>query len=184
MNGQHLKKQLIYAGLAVLLLADVAFAYFSMKISEARQTPQQTLALENQKLQLMKLDVEHASKIRAKIPQALKEFDQFESALPPSSKGYSTIDQELTQFAKETHLQVGETKFREKELPGRGLNEVEIEATVTGDYSGIVRFLNHLQRSSNTYIIDTLQLDSAGSGLGAPGALKIDLKILTYFRKV
>jgi len=54
---------------------------------------------------------------------------------------------------------------------------------VVGDYSGIVRFLNHLQRSKNTYIVDTLQVDTASSGQGPAGTLKIGLKILTYFRK-
>jgi hypothetical protein len=113
----------------------------------------------------------------------LKEFDQFETALPSASRGYSTIDQELTSFAKETHLQVDEKRFKEKELAGRGLDEVEIDLTVAGDYGGVVNFLNHLQRSKNTYIIDGLQLDSSNPGQVAPGTLRISLNLLTYFRK-
>jgi predicted ribosomally synthesized peptide with SipW-like signal peptide len=177
------KKTLIYAGLAVLFIADGTFAYFSSKISSGSQNPQQELQAENRQLQLMKLDVKSASEIRAKIPQVLKEFDQFEAALPTAAKGYSTIDQELSQFAKETHLQVDEKKFHEKDLPGRGLTEIEIEETVAGDYTGIVSFLNRLQRSKNTYVIDGLQVDSQNAGQGAPGTLKIELKLLTYFRK-
>jgi type IV pilus assembly protein PilO len=178
------KKFLIFAGLAILLLADAAFAYLGTKISAARLDPQQTLAAQTRQLQLMKADVKHASEIRAKIPQVLSDFDRFEAALPPSTNGYSTIDQELTEFAKDTNLQIGERKFHEKELVGRGLYEIEIEATVTGDYAGIVRFLNHLQRSKNTYVISALHLDSASPGTGAPGSLRVALKMVTYFRKV
>jgi hypothetical protein len=174
MSNVRLKKQLIYVGLAVLLIGDITFAYLSAKISAGR---------ENRQLQLMKLDVKRASEIRAKIPQVLKDFDQFETALPSASRGYSTIDQELTAFAKETHLQVDEKRFKEKELAGRGLDEVEIDLTVAGDYSGVVNFLNHLQRSKNTYIINGLQLDSSNPGQVAPGTLRISLSLLTYFRK-
>lgn len=179
----RLKRQLIYAGLAVLLVADAGFAYLSSQISSSRQNPQQELAAQNRQLQLMKLDVKRATEIRAKIPEVLKEFDAFEAALPTAGRGYSTIDQELTQFARETHLQVDEKKFKGKELAGRSLIEVEIEETVTGDYTGIVSFLNRLQRSRNTYVIDGLQVDSQTTGQVAPGTLRIELKLLTYFRK-
>jgi len=183
MSGNRLKKNLIYVGLALLLLADVTFAYLSSKITANRESPQQTLQAQRRQLELMKLDVKHAGDVRANIPRALKFFDDFENGLPTASKGYSTLDQELSQFAKETHLQVAEQKFHEKELQGRNLDEIEIEETVTGDYAGIVTFLNHLQRSKNTYIIDGLQLDSENAGQSAPGTLKIELKLLTYFRK-
>jgi hypothetical protein len=179
----RLKKQLIYVGLALLLIGDITFAYLGAKISAGRENPQQTLQAENRQLQLMKLDVKRSSEIRTKIPDVLKKFDDFETGLPSASRGYSTIDQELTSFAKETHLQVDEKRFKEKELAGRGLDEVEIDLTVAGDYSGVVNFLNHLQRSKNTYIIDGLQLDSAKSGQVAPGTLRITLNLLTYFRK-
>jgi Tfp pilus assembly protein PilO len=183
MINDRIKRQIIYAALALLLLADATFLYLSMRITEKRQNPSQTLVEEEHRLQLMKLDVKRASEIRAKIPQVTAEFDRIEKALPVASVGYSTIDQELTEYAKDTHLQVAEKKFQQKEVPGRNLDEVVIESTVIGDYSGIVRFLNHLQRSKNTYIVDTLQVDAAGQGQGPAGTLKIGLKILTYFRK-
>jgi type IV pilus assembly protein PilO len=183
MTEPRLNKLPIYIGLAALLFADGAFAYLSSRITSSHRNPQQELQVQNRQLQLMKLDVKRASEIRTKIPQVLKEFDQFEAALPTASRGYSTIDQELTDFAKQSHLQVDEKKFHEKELAGRGLTEIGIEETVTGDYTGIVSFLNRLQRSKNTYIIDGLQVDSGTAGQVTPGTLKIELKILTYFRK-
>src|SRR5271154_2853411 len=119
MINDRLKRQIIYAALALLLLADVTFLFLSMRISEAHQNPSQTLVEEEHRLQLMKLDVKRASDIRAKIPQVTTEFDRIEKALPVAGVGYSTIDQELTDYAKDTHLQVAEKKFQEKDIPGR-----------------------------------------------------------------
>jgi hypothetical protein len=103
--------------------------------------------------------------------------------LPPGSKGYSVISEELNGFARDTHLLIGDLRFHEKELKEHNLDEVEIEATVAGDYNGVVRFVNHLQRSKNVYIVDSLQLESDTSGQGPANALRISLHLRTYFRK-
>jgi len=64
---------------------------------------------------------------------------------------------------------------------------VDIQATLVGDYAGIVKFLNRVQRSKNTYIVDSLGLDSEnqpGQGAQAPsGAVRVSLNLRSYFRK-
>jgi hypothetical protein len=116
-----------------------------------------------------------------------KYFDQFETTLPPAGKGYSVVSQEVGEIARDTHVQVQDLKFREKEIAGRSVNEIEIEAQLDGDYAGIVRFLNRLQRSKNAYVVDSLGLDSAAGAGGptqaAPGAVKVSLHVRSYFRK-
>ena len=97
------------------------------------------------------------------------------------------VSQEVGEIARDTHVQVADLKFREKEISGRNVNEIEIEAMLDGDYAGIVRFLNRLQRSKNTYVVDSLGLDSVTSG-GAgnqapPGTVKVSLHLRSYFRK-
>jgi len=184
MRNFYLKKRIILASLGVLLVADAALAYFNLKMNTARETPQQVLAAETRQLKLLKADVERAAAIQKNIPAVLKKFDAFEADLPPANKGYSAISEELNGFARDTHLLIGDLRFREKELTEHKLDEVEIEATVAGDYNGIVRFVNHLQRSKNLYIVDSLQLESDTSGQGPANLLKISLHLRTYFRKV
>ena len=91
-------------------------------------------------------------------------------------------------MARDTHVQVRDLKFHEKEVSGRNVDEVEVEATLEGDYTGIVRFLNRLQRSKSTYVVDSLGLDSVAStgpgNQGQPGMVKVGLKLRSYFRKV
>ena len=57
-----------------------------------------------------------------------------------------------------------------------------MEVTVSGDYNGIVQFLNKLQRSKSVYIVDGLEVETQ-NGPGVVGALKVNLHLRTYFRK-
>jgi Tfp pilus assembly protein PilO len=176
------KKRVIIGVLAVLLLADAGLAYFNAKMSSPANNRAQALAAESQRLALVKADVDRASKIRQTIPDILKKFDDFESTLQPASKGYSVIAQELGDYVRDSHLIVDASQYHSKEVTGRDLTEVKIEASVTGDYNGIVKFLNHLQRSKNVYIVDSLGVDTEATH-GAAGELRVTLHLRTYFRK-
>jgi hypothetical protein len=184
MKDINLQRKLIIAALAVLLLADLAFAYFNSRLAAAREIPaEQMLAAQNRQVALMRADIQKATMIRKGVPEVTRGFDQFESSLPPSTKGYSAISQEIYDIAKDTHVEIEGTRFREKDLTGRDLSEIDFESTISGDYPGIVRFLNKLQRSKNAYIVDSLQLDSATGTQTANGPLKVGLHLRTYFRK-
>jgi hypothetical protein len=133
---------------------------------------------------LVKADVKRASEIRGRIPQVLKEFDQFEGTLLPASKGYSVLSQEMDEYAHDTRVVKEDVKYHEKkDVSGRNLSELTLDVSVMGDYSGIVGFLNHLQRSKNVYIVDSLAVDTATSGQAPAGTLRVILHLRTFFRK-
>jgi Tfp pilus assembly protein PilO len=187
MNDFKVKKRIILTLLVLLLAVDGALAYHNSRLAVKDENPDVKLKAESQQVALVKADVERANKIKARLPEVEKYFDQFETTLPPAGKGYSLVSQEVGEIARDTHVQVQDLKFREKELSGRNVNEVEIDALLDGDYAGIVRFLNRLQRSKNTYVVDSLGLDSA-SGAGTanqapPGTVKVSLHLRSYFRK-
>lgn len=183
MHDFQFRKRLILGVLVALLLADCALGYFNLRMSTPRENREQALAAQSRKLALVRADVKRATDIRAKIPLVLKEFDQFESTLLPASKGYSVVTQELDEYAKDTHLILDAVKYHEKDVTGRNLTELTVESRVTGDYSGIVHFLNHLQRSKNVYIVDSLDVETDPSGQSSPGVLRVNLHLKTYFRK-
>ena len=186
MRNFALQRKLIIGGLALLLLADVAFAYFALRLSGSREERQQALASQARQVALVRADVKRASEIRQKTPEILKDLDGFESSLLPITKGYSVVTQETDQYAKESHVVLEDVKFHEKhekEVTGQGnLTELTVEVSITGDYNGVVQFLNHLQRSKSVYIVDGLELETQ-NGQGPVGALKINLHLRTYFRK-
>ena len=187
MRDFKVQKTVILTALALLLAGDAALAYYNSKIAAKAQDPELALKAQTLPLNLMKEDVARAAKIKARMPEVQKYFDQFETTLPPQGKGYSLDSQDFDDIARETHVQVQDTKFHQKEMSGRNLDEIEIEATLTGDYTGIVRFLNRLQRSSNTYVVDSLGLDSekgTGQSNQPTGIIKVSLRLRSYFRKV
>lgn len=178
-----LQKNAMLAGLAVLLLADAGLAFYSIHIASAPRTPQQELVLLTSQLQLLKADVEHARSISKNMPENQKECDEFEKSLSPLSTGYSTVSADLNEVAKKAGLQIVNLSYRPKEIPGRGLTELEMEATVNGDYASVVRFLNGIQRSSRSYAVEGLSLAAdTSSGQTASNAVRVSLHMKSYFR--
>lgn len=183
MRDFALQRKLIIGALAVLLLADGAFAYFAVRLSGSREERQQALSAQSLRLAMVKSDVARATKIKESTPQVLKELEEFEGSLLPTAKGYSVVTQEMDQYAKETHVILDDVRFHEKDVAGqRNLMELTLEVGINGDYNGVVQFLNRLQRSKNVYIVDGLELESQ-NGQGPVGALRINLHLRSYFRK-
>jgi hypothetical protein len=61
------------------------------------------------------------------------------------------------------------------------MQEVDIDAVVTGSYSQVVHFLNGLQRSQNVYAVQAMDA-KADTGQGSNGRVHVQLHIKTYFR--
>jgi hypothetical protein len=185
MQNFQLQKRLIIAGLVILLLADVALGYYTMRLLDARQSPDAVIATQSRQVALVKADIKRASDIQKKIPTYLQGLDEFEGSLATSATGYSAVSQEMSDVAQKNHVVIDDEKFHPKEVPGRNLTELEIETSVGGDYANIVRFLNALQRSKSVYIVDSLQVESQSAVPGQPvlGMLRVNLHLRTYFRK-
>jgi type IV pilus assembly protein PilO len=177
-----LQKRAILGGLAILLLADVVLAAYSLKMTSAPRTPQQELAAQTRQLELLKADIKRAQDIRQKIPAIQKDCEQFEQSFIPGSTGYSAVTAELGSIANKAGIQIEGRNFHQREIAGRGLNEVTLEVTISGEYASVVRFLNGLQRSQNVYAVDSLALASGDQGQGVAGALRVSLHMKTYFR--
>src|SRR5260370_37716613 len=126
MRNFALEKRLIIGALAVLLLVDGGFEYYSMKLSEARRNPQEVLAAEKTRVELLRADVKRAKEIQKKIPDYVQAFDAYEGNLPLASKGNSVISEELSNVAKNTHVQLEDQRFRQKDVPGRDLPQTNL----------------------------------------------------------
>lgn len=178
-----LQKQIILAVVGLLILADVVLAVYTYRLSSSPRAPLQVLARENLQLELQRADIKRAKNIRERIPVIRRGFDQFEASLIPSSRGYSSLASEIGSIAAKAGVKVDDVHFRQKEVPTRGLSEVDIESTVSGDYANVVRFLNGLQRSQNVYAVESLALAPGDSSAqNAAGAIRVNLHMRTYFR--
>jgi Tfp pilus assembly protein PilO len=177
-----IRKQVILAGVVVLVLADAALAAYSWHLSSAPHAPQQQLAVQTRQHDLLKGDIKRAQDIRDNIPAIQKDCDHFERSLSPASSGYSAVRAELGATAKSSGIQIEDLSFKPTEIANRGMTEVTIDATVNGDYKSVIRFLNGLQRSPNLFAVDSLALASENANQGPANVIKVALHLKTYFR--
>ena len=177
-----LRKRMILAGVILLVLADVALAAYSWQLSSAPRAPQQQLAVETKQHDLLKADIKRAQDIRDNIPAIQKDCDHFEQSLFPASAGYSAVRSELGAIARKSGIQLEDLSFKQTEISNRGMTEVAIDATVSGDYKSVIGFLNGLQRSANLYEVDALTLGSENANQASTNVIKVALHLKTYFR--
>ncbi len=176
------ERRAILLGAVLLVAADVALAVYGWNLA-AGPRPQQDLAVLTRNRDLLRADITRAQDIRQKIPAIQKDCDQFEQSLYPATTGYSSVTAELGAIAGKAGLQLESAGFRQEDLKGRALTEVEIEAVVSGSYSGVVHFLNGLQRSGNVYAVETLTAKAeAEQQQSSRGEVRVTMHIKTYFR--
>jgi Tfp pilus assembly protein PilO len=150
-------------------------------MASSMRRPLVELQADARKLQLLRIDVDNADRIRHDLPSTVADCDRFEAGLLPASTGNSAITAELDELSRKAGLQVQSVAFRHKELAGRNLTQVELDVSVNGSYSNIVKFMNSLQRSKNPYAVDAVALQ-AGGAQSAPNELHIALHMITFLR--
>jgi len=179
-----LQKRLILVGLGLLVAADIGLAAYSWRLTSSPHTPKQQLAEERKQLDLLRADIRRAESIREKMPATQLDCDKFEHSLRPASVGYSSISTELGAVASKASLRIDDLSFKQKNIPNRALDVVDVDATVAGEYTSVVRFLNGLQRSQNLYEVDGLSLTSDSQNHAPTGQVRVVVHMKTYFRSV
>ena len=176
------QKKIALGVLAALIAADTVLAGYSILMASPGRSPQQELAAQKAQQKLLKADVKRALAIQEEMPKTKTDCEHFESSLLSTSSGYSAVSTELAEVGQNSGLQISSLGFKAKDLPGRNISEIAVEATVTGDYKGVVRFLNGLQRSKNHYVIDSLTLASDQPGAAGSRALRVALHLRSFFK--
>jgi Tfp pilus assembly protein PilO len=180
------RRRLIVGSLAVLLLADAGLAVYSWHLATMPKTPDYVLAQETRQLKVLSGEIDRARKIKENLPATMADCDRFEKSLLPASSGYSVVTAELGDLAKKSGLNLNGISFHQTAVKERPLESVEMDAEVTGDYLGVVKFVNGLQRSQDVFIVESLAL---GAESGFPGQsptggapIRVKVRLETYFR--
>ena len=178
-----LQKRVILTVLGVLLAADLGLAIYSWELSASPYTAQKVFDAQTIKLGELNNDIKSAQYIKDNMPATRKDCEKFEQSLPAESTGYSSIIGELDDIAKKAGLQIVTYTGRPKEIPNRGMTEVLLDATVSGNYESVVKFVNGLQRSQRFYVLDGLALGAdAQQGQVATGLIRVGIHVRTYLR--
>jgi Tfp pilus assembly protein PilO len=172
-------KRGVLTGLVVVLLLDGVLLVVNWRAARASMHSQREQAARlNRQADQLASDVTRAEAIRGRIPQVKQNSDRFYAdQFLPAATGYSSIVAELGELAGHSGLKTGGISFKQKELEKRGVTEIQISASVEGDYPSLIHFINGLERSKNFYLLDDLRLASVTTG-----SIKLQLELRTYFR--
>jgi len=162
--------------LAAMIVVDVVLIgiYFSPLVGTQRSR-REHLDQCWKELQLKTREVQPLQGLDKKIPAAHKQIDEFYKNRFPAQD--SAISAEIFQLAGESGVKVGSEKYDMKDPEVLGVQRVQIEADLAGDYLQLVRFINSLERDPMFFLLDSVSLGGEQGGM-----VRLQLKMETYLK--
>jgi type IV pilus assembly protein PilO len=164
--------------IAIGVLAVVDIAAIAMLMTPLAGSAEQRQQVEDDTwVQLRQRESAPWRGLDKKIPLAKQQIEDFYRDRLPSED--SSISADLGKLASENGVQLSSVKYTEKDTGVDGLERMEIEANVSGDYVQLVRFINALERNRLFFLVDDLELGSEQQG-----TVRLQMKAETYLRSM
>jgi Tfp pilus assembly protein PilO len=126
----------------------------------------QLRALEIQTLPLRGLD-QRVEKTREQLN------DFYQKRIPPN---YSSIDARIVELYVASGVRLTRVQYTQGD-PGPGLTEISMDASISGNYPAMMRFINSLERDPLFFIIRTMALTGQQGG-----QVNLRLRVSTWLR--
>lgn len=163
----HLLVVLILAIANIVLFTRLALAWNTLRTDSTEQIQQYQANLKTLELQTAPL-----RGLPVKVETSQKDAAAFYSKRMPSN--YSSISSELVQLADENHIRQAHLTYTPTPaLPG--LVQVALDASLSGEYAPIMRYINGVERSKLLFVINGLTF--AGQ---QGGNVNVRLRMTTY----
>jgi type IV pilus assembly protein PilO len=158
--------------LGVDLLAAIAFFSPLVGSAESRLLEMHTLQAE---LTTKTRQVEPLKDLPHKVVLARQQISDFYAKRFPGQN--SQIASELGKVAGADGIVIEQVQYKPNDLGPGGLQPVEIEADLSGNYRSLAHFVNALERDNTFFIISSVAL--AGE---QTGPVKLKMKLETYLK--
>jgi len=173
---------LIVAALGVIDLVLLGYLLWPGTSPSAKQERQN--ALQQQKMTLSR-EVTPLRGIDRKLTQTRQDVQKFYEQKVPGE--FSQISQHLEKLVQENgvttlgfHYSQDKTADREKDKNDLAdVQRVQIDTTITGEYSKIAHFINALEQDRYVFIIDQITLNSAEGG----STVSLQIKFETFLKE-
>ena len=152
-------------GLAIRLGLDwAAVDSHSSEVLAGKQIQLRSLEIQNAPLRGLDQRVE-------KTREQLQDF--YQKRIPPN---YSSIDARIVELQVDSRVRLTRVQYTQGD-PGPGLTEISMDASISGDYPSIMRFINSLERDPMFFIIRAMALTGQQGGL-----VNLRLRVSTWLR--
>lgn len=187
--GHRLRRNLRIA-VVVCLAADLALAAWMLSPrAPSRSATRQQLEQAQAEYARLQLRVQQVKRLQQRVATGQEQMQQLMVAgIPMAADASSALLQEFSRMAASSQVQVSGAQFNPDPQAQLGLRRIQIALQVAGPYSGVVRFLNEMERSPMFFLIDQVSVTgSEGGETGAQGGagsgdVKLQVQLSAYAR--
>jgi type IV pilus assembly protein PilO len=162
-----------FAGVAVLLILNLVLgvrlflAWSTLRAAGTDQLLQQQTAL-----RALQLEMSPLKGLPQKVDLSRDQANEFYSARFPAA--YSTISATINDLATKNSVNRTNLAYTPTRAP-EGLVELRMDASLSGEYSALMHFINGLERSKTFFLINGLTLTGQQGG-----SVNLRLRLNTY----
>jgi len=163
------------AGFFLLLALAVALAV-RLGLDWAVMDSHSTEVLAGKQIQLRALEIQTAPLrgLDQRVEKTREQLEDFyQKRIPPN---YSSIDARIVELQVDSRVRLTRVQYTQG-APGPGLTEISMDASISGDYPAIMRFINSLERDPTFFIIRAMALTGQQGGL-----VNLRLRVSTWLR--
>jgi len=163
------------AGFVLLLVLAVALA-IRLGLDWAVMDSHSTEILASKQIQLKALEIQTAPLrgLDQRVEKTREQLDDFyRRRVPPN---YSSIDARIVELYVASGVRLTRVQYTQGE-PGPGLTEITMDASISGNYPAIMRFVNSMERDPMFFIIRAMALTGQQGGL-----VNLRMRVSTWLR--
>lgn len=165
----HIAGVALFAALNLFLAVRFLMAWRDVHSDRDQQIAQQEITLTR-----LKVQAAHLSGLPDKVKQARSDAGGFYDRRIPTN--YSSVVAQLGEITTKSGVRLTRASY----TPGPaipGLTEVRIDANLSGEYTGMMHFINGVERDQTFFLIDGLTLTGQQGGL-----VNLRLRMTVYLR--
>lgn len=180
----RLRRNLI-AGAVVCLAADLALlGWLLSPRAPSQSATRQQLALARAQLIALRLEANQLHRLNQRVHTSQEQMQELMAeGIPEEADASSKLLREFSRIASLSQVQVSGAEFNPDKNARLGLRRYNVSLQVAGGYTGLVRFINQMERSPMFFIINQVSVSGGGASVAAAaGQLKLEVQLEAYVR--
>jgi Tfp pilus assembly protein PilO len=164
-----------FAGVGILLILVIVLGVrFTLDWIETSGSKSDELASRQTQLKLLEMQTAPLRGIDKRVDESRKQIAAFYEKRIPTT--YSTIAAQIGQLAVMDGVRLTRMQYAPGK-PGQELTEVKLDATISGEYTSIMKFINGLERDEDFFVIRSMNLTGQQAG-----TVNLRLQVSTWMR--
>jgi len=175
MNVREAYKWVMVALIVLLVICMVAAGVLLSPLGRSRASRQAEYDNVRARLMEKRREALPARDMDQKLVSARQQISTFYDDRLPAR--YSTISETLGDLAGKNRVRITNAQYKSEDADIPGLQRVDIDVAISGEYEQEMRFINSLERDKTLFVIDSIKLGAAQGG-----EVQLKMKLQTYLK--